>query len=524
MKDAFITLLIVGIIHASANDLRLVKERIRFLENRVNSESKFRHEDYSEIIYRLDEIDKVLNTSLDSRARVSRYDELPKETGETSSKAFEHLKEDFIRIRKAFGEVKAKMARSRREIPILGNNLKAVQEEIDNYCKIGLNKTDKVISRLETNTLMISKVSAKQIAVYDKLENVNQLKEITLKLEQVKQKTDDMENKTAISNGRVDTIAANVEINKVNLERVYSLVTELSTNVKPLLRQVSSIEETSELIVSEVSKKHIKLLNEINENSSHDNTQLKDIVKRLGQVKKQVDDNENSKRVDAIAAIVEENKVNIERVYSLVLSILFKQRSCNEILNNGFTLNGAYNLRQGHMVYCDQTTDGGGWIVFQRRLDGEEDFYRNWADYKNCFGDLNGEFWLGNEHLSLLTASGEHELRIELEDFDGNSVYAKYSKFKIYPEDDNYKLEVSGYSGTAGDSLAEHNGRMFSTFDRDNDHASTSNCAVLYHGAWWYASCYLSNLNGQYFEKSNKGIMWLRWKYSSLKIVEMKFR
>jgi ficolin len=382
----------------------------------------------------LDEIDKVLNTSLDRR--VSRYDEVPKEADETSSKAIEHLKEDFTRIRKAFGEEKVETARIRREIPNLGNNLKAVQEEIDNYCKLGLNKTDKVISRLETNILMISKVSAKQIAVYDKLENVNQVTDIALKLEQIKNNTDDIEIKSFIDSRREGIMAANVERNKVNIERVYSLVTKLSTNIKTLL----------------------------------------------------------------------------------------KQMTCIELLNNGNTQSGTYQLRNGIVVYCDQTSDGGGWIVFQRRLNGEIDFYRNWTEYKYSFGNLNGEFWLGNEYLSLLTAGGEHELRIELEDFDGNSVYAKYRKFKIYPEEDNYKLEVSGYSGTAGDALDYHNGMMFSTFDKDND-KSSANCAAAYYlAAWWYNECHYSNLNGQYSDKTPSGIRWEKWKLSSLKKVEMKFR
>jgi len=37
--------------------------------------------------------------------------------------------------------------------------------------------------------------------------------------------------------------------------------------------------------------------------------------------------------------------------------------------------------------------------VFQRRKDGSEDFYRNWTDHKNGFGDINVEFWLGQQDI-----------------------------------------------------------------------------------------------------------------------------
>jgi len=36
--------------------------------------------------------------------------------------------------------------------------------------------------------------------------------------------------------------------------------------------------------------------------------------------------------------------------------------------------------------------------VFQRRKDGHEDFYRTWNDYKTGFGQLDSEFWLGEDH------------------------------------------------------------------------------------------------------------------------------
>ena len=37
--------------------------------------------------------------------------------------------------------------------------------------------------------------------------------------------------------------------------------------------------------------------------------------------------------------------------------------------------------------------------MFQRRQDGKVNFNRKWTEYRDGFGDLNGEFWLGNDHI-----------------------------------------------------------------------------------------------------------------------------
>ena len=106
-------------------------------------------------------------------------------------------------------------------------------------------------------------------------------------------------------------------------------------------------------------------------------------------------------------------------------------------------------------VLCDMSTDSGGWTVFQRRLDGSVDFYRGWVSYKNGFGNLNGEFWLGNDNVHRLTDSDDVMLRVDLEDFEGNIAYAEYTTFKVADEADKYRLLIGGYNGTAGDSMAE---------------------------------------------------------------------
>ncbi|CAG2247827.1 Angiopoietin-related protein 1,Angiopoietin-related protein 4,Ficolin-1-A,Angiopoietin-1,Fibrinogen C domain-containing protein 1,Ryncolin-1,Tenascin-N,Angiopoietin-related protein 7,Angiopoietin-related protein 6,Ficolin-3,Fibrinogen C domain-containing protein 1-B,Fibroleukin,Fibrinogen-like protein 1,Ficolin-1,Ficolin-1-B,Fibrinogen beta chain,Angiopoietin-4,Tenascin-R,Ryncolin-2,Techylectin-5B,Fibrinogen C domain-containing protein 1-A,Microfibril-associated glycoprotein 4,Fibrinogen-like protein A,Ryn len=149
-------------------------------------------------------------------------------------------------------------------------------------------------------------------------------------------------------------------------------------------------------------------------------------------------------------------------------------------------------------VYCDMDTAGFGWTVFQSRMNGSTDFYRRWIGYENGFGNLTSEFWLGNYFIHLLTSTGNYKLFIHLEDFEGNFAYAEYFDFSLGDSATNYRIEVGGYCGTAGDSLSSHNGTMFSTIDKDNDKRSRFSCARNFKGAWWYKACHTANLNGEY--------------------------
>lgn len=143
-------------------------------------------------------------------------------------------------------------------------------------------------------------------------------------------------------------------------------------------------------------------------------------------------------------------------------------------------------------VTCDADTENGNWLVIQRRQDGSIDFYRDWEEYENGFGDIDGEFFIGLKKLYALTNYyGPQELLIIMEDKSGTQVYAKYDSFAIGNQTDLYKLKKLGkYSGTAGNSLQYHIGMKFSTKDQGNDLSDKHNCASYYKGAWWYKNCH----------------------------------
>ncbi|XP_038118772.1 ficolin-2 isoform X2 [Culex quinquefasciatus] len=179
-------------------------------------------------------------------------------------------------------------------------------------------------------------------------------------------------------------------------------------------------------------------------------------------------------------------------------------------------------------VYCEQDMHDGGWIVIQNRFDGSVDFYRNWTEYKNGFGSLDGEFWLGLDKIHKLTSFKTMELLIYVEDFNGHEKYAIYSDFSIGTEREHYTLNViSGERGNLNDSLLEQNGKKFSTFDVDNDEDSSLSCASERRGAWWYDYCSHSNLNGPHTNEEKRASMyWYAFsnKYQGLKISKMMIR
>ena len=140
-------------------------------------------------------------------------------------------------------------------------------------------------------------------------------------------------------------------------------------------------------------------------------------------------------------------------------------------------------------------TDG-GWTVFLNRFDGSQDFYLYWKDYKDGFGNLTGEFWLGNDKIHYLTTQRNYSMRMEVTyKKTGEKKYAMYDRFWVESENSTYRLHVSGYLGqTETDYWKYHNNMRFST----RDAGSGMSCALKYRGAHWNRGCYSINPTGPY--------------------------
>ena len=160
-------------------------------------------------------------------------------------------------------------------------------------------------------------------------------------------------------------------------------------------------------------------------------------------------------------------------------------------------------------VSCDQETDGGGWIMLQRRVDGTVNFTRNWEEYKYGFGDHGDnttELWLGNENVyQVLQSNGntEWELRIEADAFDGTSCWMVASDFRMNNEALRYSMDWDNVSASTDDLVANlkyHKSINFTTLDNYR-RQTEKQCVDEYKGGWWYyyfGHCATIFLNGEY--------------------------
>ncbi|KAI8747656.1 BgiBFREP12.5 [Biomphalaria glabrata] len=370
------------------------------------------------------------------------------------------------------------------------------------------------------------KIYTIQEDIYSKQQNIISIKD---GLDSNRQNINTIKDDLETSRRNIKSITDDLNVNK---QSIASHNKELNT-----LRQIVNSTK-DDLRTNKQSLQNIK--EEVNTNKENIN-QLKEDLKTNNQKIQNITEDVNTNRLNIININKDSNtsQQSLRRLetdletklanFSVALTSLEEKikkvqpKSCRDI--NSTEERDIVRLISGLKVMCDTKTDGGGWIIIQRRIFGIVNFYRDWKEYRDGFGEYNiGEFYLGNENIFSLTSTAQYDLRIDLE-FNNKKYFAQYENFKVLSETEKYKLHIGKYSGNAGDSLSIHNNLFFTTFDRDNDNSDT-NCAEYSSGAWWYYGCHESNLNGQWGSTSHKGMNWYQLTgYSNrVSFIEMKIR
>ncbi|XP_071835749.1 uncharacterized protein [Apostichopus japonicus] len=138
-------------------------------------------------------------------------------------------------------------------------------------------------------------------------------------------------------------------------------------------------------------------------------------------------------------------------------------RDCKEVSNACSSTNntsGVYLIKpdvypEPFEAYCNNDLDTGGWTVLQRRRLDSINFNRSWKDFRNGFGFLGSEFWIGNEKIAVLTNQKRYQLRLDFENVAGETYYVTYDEFRISDEWGDYFISSLGSFARSNETIPE---------------------------------------------------------------------
>uniref|UniRef100_A0A2C9KAB3 Fibrinogen C-terminal domain-containing protein n=1 Tax=Biomphalaria glabrata TaxID=6526 RepID=A0A2C9KAB3_BIOGL len=482
----------------------------------------------------------VLNPTFDDLVKVIpkllRQADIEKENVLDNKNNIYHIKEDINTKQQNIKSIKDGLDTN-------SQNIKSIKDGLDTNSQNIISIKD----GLDTNSQNIKRIKD---GLDTNSQNINIIKDdLETSRRNIKSITDDLNaNKQSIASHNdelnslrqiVNSLKDDLRTNKQSLQSIRDEVNTNKENINQLKEDLKSNKQNTQNITEDVNTNRLNIMN-INKdlNTSQQSlskleadleTQLANLSNTLTSIKEQVEKDlkTSQQSLSKLQFNLETQLINNSNVLMKIKEKVEKVSSISCRDTNSTHNRIIVKLLSGLKVMCDTKTDGGGWIIFHRRINGKVYFYRGWQEYRDSFGDYNiGEFYLGNENIFKLTSTGQYDLRIDLE-FNNTKYFAQYENFKVLSETEKYKLQIGKYSGNATEDLSRHNNMFFTTFDSDNDIHSSGNCAEYSSGAWWYANCHDSNLNGQWGRTSySKGMNWyeLTGYSNSVSFSEMKIR
>ncbi|KAM4738943.1 angiopoietin-related protein 4-like [Anableps anableps] len=310
------------------------------------------------------------------------------------------------------------------------------------------------------------------------------------------------------------------------VQGVYRLLTELEEEVKA---EVGEVKRQMEDITSRMDRLEEVLTEPMVDSNDSDHERVSFIQRlmvaqnrRIDQLVEKIKQQQDKLEKQSLHLQALQNKVAQKRVKShrrrdeeraLKDDAEYNQaglaRDCQDVFAQGQRASGIYTIQpessKPFNVLCQMTADG-GWTIIQKRQDGSQNFNQLWESYRKGFGNLNGEFWLGLDHIHSISKQGQYILEVELSDKAGQRQAARY-RFQVDGEERKFALHLDQDPSSGvqeGIVSTGASGLPFSTADRDNDLAADVNCAKQLSGGWWFSNCGESNLNGKYPQRHRR--------------------